>query len=293
MLERAQQGWSESKRWWLWVLAIQAIAAIVATGSALVRPDHGAVAVALPILGMLIPVAVLYLRKRADGAFEAAEAWRRTYLLKDSLDHEPSPSEYLALALDAPTSGPNDQKRGTAPYYSSKLQPGFPRLMENLAESALHTTVGAEKMAGWCRAAVVVALVVCATAIVAALSLPLTLDGDDVEGASRLARAAPQVASVTSVVLALIVTGQLVELALSCGGLARAARAVMRRALAFREASPSEGAALSLLGMYEAALAGAGIPIFAVSDSEAIDKEWAEAQARGAPVEPSKPLPSR
>lgn len=282
MLERAQKGWSTSKSWWRWLLAIQGIAAIVGVVTAWTRPEHGVVAVVLPVLAVLIPVTALEFRARANRAFAAAEMWRRAYLLKDSLGHEPTGSEYLALALDAPTSGPNDQTR-SSPYFASTLPHGYPRLMENLGESAFHTSVGADAMAGWFRLAVATALIVSVTALLAALYLPLTIDTHDQAGLSSLARAAPQVASVFGVVLTLILSGQAFELMRAYTGLARTARLVMERALVLRGTRPTAGATLSLLGTYDAAIAGAGVPIFATRDPAELDRDWERALARTAP----------
>jgi hypothetical protein len=278
MLERAQLGWGASKRWWRGLAAMHAVSAIVAVTCAWTRPEHGIVAAALPAIGIFVPVVAFILRGRANAAFAAGEAWRRANLLRDGLAYEPTAREYATLALEAATAGKNDQTRGSAPYFASTLGTGYPRLLENLAESAFHSVDGASKTAQRCQVIAGLAVALIVLAVLAVLGAPLAAAAPGTD--RTLAEIGPQVAGVASVALTVFATGQIVELAIAFAGLARTAQQVMDRALDLAEGAPSEGAVLSLMGVYDGALAAVGAPIFAASDSAKMDAEWAQVLAR-------------
>lgn len=282
MLERAQKAWTKSKLWWIGIVVIQVAAAAFASWCAWARPEHGLVAVALPILGALLPAVTFVARAQATAAYARGEAWRRVFLLSDSLDYEPDASEYAALLIDADASGPNFQRQPQGDYYASKLPPGYPRLQENLAESTFYTTRLARVMARACTAIMIVALALLACAVIGVLAAPLAaVARPDTAAAPWLAQVGPRIASVVSVALTFFVAGQLVELASAYSTLATSTRRVMDRALDARVASP--GAVLSLLGGYEGALAAAALPIpdlLARMQSNALNAEWAAIRAR-------------
>jgi hypothetical protein len=257
MLERAQKAWTASKLNWLAIVVVQFTSAGFAAWVAWARPEHGVVAIALPIAGLLLPVLTYVLRSRAGHAYARGEAWRRVFLLNDSLGYEPSPGEYVALLLDADEGGLNLQRKPVGKYYASELEPGYPRLLENLAESAFYTTHLAKVMAGICSAAVFFAIFAFMVVMLGVLASP------DVspERGTWLGEAGPRVAAVSSALVAFFAAGQLMELAGAYAKLTRASRAVLDRAIDPRNSDLSQGAVLSLLGSYESTLAAAALPI--------------------------------
>lgn len=281
MLDRAQKAWTQSKLWWTAIVLIQLTSGSIAAWFAWTRPEHGVAAVTLPILGVLIPGITLFARAQAGSAYASGEAWRRAFLLKDSLHYEPDAGEYATLLLDADATGPNLQRAPTGGYYASTLPPGYPRLLENIAESAYYTTNLASVMARFCMVIVVLAVGVLCLVVVMALNSPLIDPTPAPDAASWVARYGPQLGSLASVVLAFFATGQIVEIGLVYSSLASTSRSVMQRALQGGVMSP--GAVLSVLGLHEAALAGAGLPvpdILARVQSEALNQGWADIRSR-------------
>jgi hypothetical protein len=279
MLERAQKAWTKSKLWWLAIVLVQLASAAFATWCAWSRPEHGLPALALPVLGLLIPCATLFARAQANAAYASGEIWRRAFLLSDSLAHEPTAAEFAALLLDADTGGPNLQRAPIGNYYGSTLPPGPARLLQNLAESAFYTARLARIMAGVCTLVVIGACVLLALAVVAALGSPAI--GADVTATAWLVDVGPRLASVVSVVLTFLAAGQLVEVRFAYAGLASTSSMVMSRALAKQVVT--EGGVLSLLGSYEAGLASAGLPIpdlLVRMHSGSLNADWAAIAAR-------------
>lgn len=279
MLERAQKAWTASKLTWLAVVLFQFGSAGFAAWVAWARPEHGVVAIALPVAGLLLPLLTYFLRSHAGDAYARGEAWRRVFLLNDSLGYEPGPGEYVALLLDAGEGGLNLQRKPTGKYYASELDPGYPRLLENLAESAFYTTHLAKVMAGICYAAVVLAIFAFVVVVLGVLASPDVTP----EPGTWLGEAGPRLAAVGSTVLAFFATGQLAELAGAYAKLAIASRAVLDRAIDPRNSDLSEGAVLSLLGSYESALAAAALPIpdlLARMRSKKLNDEWSAVRER-------------
>jgi hypothetical protein len=279
MLERAQKAWTASKLNWLAIVVVQFASAGFAAWVAWARPEHGVVAIALPVAGLLLPVLTYFLRSRAGDAYARGEAWRRVFLLNDSLGYEPSAGEYVALLLDADEGGFNLQRKPAGKYYASEQEPGYPRLLENLAESAFYTTHLATVMAGICSAAVVSAALAFALVVLGVLASP------DVspEGGTWLGEMGPRVAAMTSPLLAFFAAGQLMELAGAYSKLTRASRAVLDRAIDPRNSDLSQGAVLSLLGSYESALAAAALPIpdlLTRMRSKKLNEDWRAVRER-------------
>lgn len=279
MLERAQEAWTASKLAWLAVVLCQIGSTGFAAWIAWARPEHGVVVIALPVAGLLLPLLTYFLRSRASDAYARGEAWRRVLLLNDSLGHEPGPGEYVALLLDADGGGLNLQRKPAGNYYASELDPGYPRLLENLAESAFYTTHLAKVMAGVCYATVVLAVLALVLVALGVLASPEVTP----EPGLWLGEAGPRVAAVASVLLAFFATGQLAELAGAYTKLTTASRAVLDRAIDPRNRHLSEGAVLSLLGSYEGALAAAGLPIPDIlvrMRSKKLNGEWSAVRER-------------
>lgn len=279
MLERAQKAWTVSKLTWLAIVLFQFGSAGFAAWVAWARPEHGIVAIALPIGGLVLPVVTYALRSRAVDAYARGEAWRRVFMLNDSLGYEPSPGEYVALLLDADEGGLNLQRKPAGKYYASGLERGHPRLLENLAESAFYTTHLAKVMAGICSAAVFSAVLAFVLVVLGVLASPDVTP----EGGTWLVDAGPRVAAMMSPLLAFFAAGQLMELAGAYAKLTRASRAVLDRAIDPRNSDLSQGAVLSLLGSYESALAAAALPIpdlLARMRSKKLNEDWRAVRER-------------
>ncbi|TSA07285.1 MAG: hypothetical protein D4R79_17800 [Comamonadaceae bacterium] len=211
---------------WLWSLYLAAIALFVAVGAAFSQQLW--VGGTAGLVGVILPLAVAWLRETASGELLQCDKCRRLILYADGLGHDIPASQLLgvrAWGLGA-SLGPAPF---TPPYYASKLPVGPRRLADIITESAFFTRALAGKVQ-------FVLWIVVGVGVVAAVSALLL--SDFAKGSSSDSVLA--VAKSIGLFVAFLISGDTALLAKKYGDLERAAHLTFDRCARLRdEAAPS------------------------------------------------------
>ena len=257
LIENKRRAYAVAKRTWIWFSAASALS-IVLSVIPMFLPDVWCRP--FPALALVLAVATVALRWRADMQYQQAEALRRLQLFIDALGEAPDQTD-LAVTLSNAGNTACDEPASIGPYYGSKEKQRWRRLVDNVRESAFYTAANSRTFFNYLCAGIIAFLVIMFVALyVSTVLVEPTLLASGV------------LAGVTAVI-----GTSIADVARSYFNLSNAAAAVRdtcRDLLRARSVPMRE--ALQVVSRYDVALAGSPpIPGFVYKQSQArLDASW-------------------
>lgn len=233
---------ARAKQWLRACTAVQWLLVALAVAGILKDFGNSAFVVVAAFVGSLL---VLLLREVGGAYYGAGERLRKLYLLQQGIGLEPESNDVLE-ALGEASSPCTSEPESIGSYYSSDLQKGYERLLENVRESAFWTR-GQAKMAMYVHY-FVFGLGILSSLVLALLFLP--------QPTIASVPATVNYSKLFSTLLLFFVSGSTLGTARAFQSLSTAATNVMRLAVSLLKTSPVDPIGLyRVLSTYDAALA--------------------------------------
>lgn len=200
---------------------------------------------------LIVPVASLLLRWRAETYHDRGEQMRRAYVLQNALGKDPEPASALAIAATG-TNLPKVDPSPIGQYFSSALPLGTQRLAENLGESAFYTWRIAALTSYFCAALAIGGLSIAVLMLWWAVQVGIPSG----PAGSGLQAAGLHLAKLFSDLFSFVAAGVFAELWWSYRSLSTLAERVFRDSLQLaQEKLPDNVAVFVTMGDYDGALA--------------------------------------